>query len=796
MALCDCDRHAFPQLPAIAPGLSRLPRQIGLFPDFRAAMLGAIRDHPALRDWRARDREDFGLMLLEWWAYVGDVIAFYNAEHAQDLYLATARDEARIRRVVGLLGYRPRPALAAEAVLAAIVDGSDPVEAARGARFISDAIDDTPPQEFELSEPTLLDPLRNAWTLAPIREDRYDPNQLLLDPATRNLAEDALFAIEAGSAKAALRVASITPETALDGAAYLRLEVTDPAKLPASAPSLSAVRLWGFTQNAPVLGSSSTTLTLNGMFPQIRAGTLAIIEDTDAAAPLAPEVRTLTAISFDTTTIGGSGSAFSGSESLAFEERGGGVRERVGTPTKTAPTEGGGIITSTTRVTLDTKSDIPASRAVLHFGRVRAGKLVAPAKTQIAGTDLLNDPKLAGRHDVSAVAGAGEVLLKGAHDKGARVPGDVVIGAATGGGFLDPAGSYEPFADTLRTPVTVHGNVLHVTRGKTVEETVGSGAGPGVPFQTFTLAKFPLTYLSDPVASGGRRSTLRLWIDGIEWREVESLFLAEPEDRVFTVTLDVDGKATITTGGDGFGLPAPLGTGNVFVVYRFGAGDPPPGANAIQQIAGPVPRLRRVFNPTPAFGGGPGDKPEDIRFVAPASAATFDRAVSAADFAALARDYGALAAVAVTEWVPKRLREGVAVTAILEGEASAEAIAGLEAHLTARAAETLPIEVIAATPVPGDLVLGYTVAADASADTVRTALETRFLDPFTGLLSPRRAAIGGPVFRSALLGAAAKVEGVASLLSLTLDGAPAPARIEIPAHGYFSPSLTLNGVTP
>ncbi|MEL6794368.1 MAG: hypothetical protein AAFP78_12985, partial [Pseudomonadota bacterium] len=106
MAICDCDLREFPPLPDIAPGLTRLPRQIGLFGEFRAALLAEIREHDALAEWRARDREDFGLMMLEWWAYVSDVIAFYNAEHAQDLYLGTARDEARIRRLVGLIGYR------------------------------------------------------------------------------------------------------------------------------------------------------------------------------------------------------------------------------------------------------------------------------------------------------------------------------------------------------------------------------------------------------------------------------------------------------------------------------------------------------------------------------------------------------------------------------------------------------------------------------------------------------------------------------------------------------------------
>lgn len=778
MALCPCDIREFPRLPDIASGLSRLPRQIGLFPDFRAAMLGAVRDHAALAEWRARDQEDFGLMLLEWWSYVSDVVAFYNAEHAQDLYLGTARDDARIRRIVGLIGYRPRPALAAEAVLAGIVAGSDPVEAPAGARFISDAIDDTPPQEFELTAATMLDPLRNSWTLAPIREDVYDPARLLLDPGSRNLAEEELFVLDTGNGRAVLRAASITPETALDGATYQRLEVTEPDDLPAGPAALSAVRLWSFTQRAPLSGAGTSTVTLHGIFPQLRQGALVIVEDTGADAPKPPELRKVESVSFDTTTTGGT--------TLDKVAKGGAEMIESFKATEADPAPA--LTLSVTKVTLDSGTSIAADQAVLHFGTVRAGRLVPPAKTRITGDLLTTDRPLAGPNDPPALDGDGEVLLKGAHDRGARIAASVDI-EDSGAGHLRTTGSYAPFAGGLRTPVAIHGNLMHVTRGKSVDEVLGSGSG--APFQTFTLAKSPLTYLRDESAPFGRRSTLRLWIDGIEWREVESLFLAGPDDRVFTVTLDPDGKATITTGGDGYGRPATPGNANVYATYRFGAGDPPPGPNTIQQIAGPVPKLRRIFNPTGAFGGGEGDRPEDIRFTAPASAATFDRAISAADFAALARDWGALAAIAVTEWDPRCLCEGVVVTAIFEGEATEEAISGLESHLAARAAEALPIRVLAAVPETGDLVLNYRASPDASPADVRAALEERLLHPFTGILSPRRAAIGSAVFRSSILGAAAKVDGVETLISLTWRGTTAPLRIPIPPHGYFAPDLTL-----
>lgn len=767
MTLCPCDAHSPPALRPIAPGLVRLPRQIGLFGDFRADLLARVRSHPALSDWRAREAQDFGLMLLEFWAYVSDVTAFYTSEHAQDLYLPTARGDAALRRLVALIDHVPRPAVAAEAWLAALMDGSDPAEVPPGAGFLSDAIDDTPPQVFEAGAAWLLDPLRNGWELRPPRDTTYRPDALLIDPATRNMSEGAIIAVDAGpGARDAMRVLTLTPETAPDGASYLRLEVDRPARLPAGPMQVGDVRLWSFTQSAPVAGMTLATLRLSGHYPQLRAGAMVAIEDTRADDPWPPDLCMVA------------------SATLGF-----GAPVTAGTApdemTMPGPPETVVVLTRTT--------GIPANRATLHFGRVRAGRLAAPARIAISGDDLLGGRAIKGPAVPPTVPGSGEVLLKGAGDAGLRVPGEMQIEPGTGRGHLLPGAGFAGGAQALRSPVQAHGNVIHVTRGKSVDEVLGSGRG--APFQSFTLTRAPLTYLHDPAAPGGRRSTLRIWVDGIEWREVPSLFAAGPDDRVFSVRLDGEGRATITFGGEGFGLAASPGVGNIHAIYRHGAGDPLPGANQIRQVAGPVKGLRRVFNVTPAFGGAPADRPDEIRFNAAATSATFDRAVSARDFAALARDWGVLAASAVTEWVPRALRQGVVVTALFDGPAAPEDLTALQAHLAARAAEATPIRVVAAQPVTGALVLSFRAAPDAAGATVQAALIARFTHPFTGVLAPRRAQLGGPVFRSALLAEAGRVPGIGALLSLTLDGVAMPQRLALPPHGAFLPEFTAQEVS-
>jgi hypothetical protein len=117
---CPCDQLEFPPTPDIPAGLSTLPRQLAGFPEFRAAMLSHIATHELmdtdivpvsqqrpLQDWRAREGDDLGIMLLEMWAYVLDVLAFYEERIANETYLQTAQREISLRRLVELIGYRP-----------------------------------------------------------------------------------------------------------------------------------------------------------------------------------------------------------------------------------------------------------------------------------------------------------------------------------------------------------------------------------------------------------------------------------------------------------------------------------------------------------------------------------------------------------------------------------------------------------------------------------------------------------------------------------------------------------------
>jgi hypothetical protein len=83
------------------------------------------------------------------WAYALDILGFYDERVANESYLRTALLRPSLRKLVGLIGYQVRPALAASVVLAAIADGNRPVVLPPRTGFRSDAFDGKPPQVFE-----------------------------------------------------------------------------------------------------------------------------------------------------------------------------------------------------------------------------------------------------------------------------------------------------------------------------------------------------------------------------------------------------------------------------------------------------------------------------------------------------------------------------------------------------------------------------------------------------------------------------------------------------------------------
>ena len=248
---CPCDISVFPRaltIPAgLGPGAFQKLRTLGIFPQWRLSVLAAIGSEPALDAWRARGNHDLGSMLAEMGAYVFDVSDFYDALIAGETYLDTARLTGAQRKLVSLLGYIPRPAIGSRAYLAAIADGARVISLPSGIAFRSGAFDGNPPQVFELTQPTSIDPRVNSLTVDRVPQDVITDatlSGLLVNPSTLRLRAGDPFVLDFGGTLRPTRVASVFPVSLRSPRAAVRLMFTRAVAVPGGS-KFSTLRLLG-----------------------------------------------------------------------------------------------------------------------------------------------------------------------------------------------------------------------------------------------------------------------------------------------------------------------------------------------------------------------------------------------------------------------------------------------------------------------------------------------------------------------------------------------------------------------
>jgi len=190
----------------------------------------------------------------------------------------------------------------------------------------------------------------------------------------------------------------------------------------------------------------------------------------------------------------------------------------------------------------------------------------------------------------------------------------------------------QPLAFTYkRDTVIIYGNVVKATHGETRNETLGAGDGSKV-LQSFALRQPPLTYVPSPTPAGAE-STLKVYVNDVEWHEADALADLGRRDRAFITKTDDDGKTTVVFGNGVQGARLPTGQDNVKAVYRNGIGAP--GNVRAEQISLLVTRplgAKDVINPLAASGGADKESRDQARKNAPLAVMALDRLVSVQDY--------------------------------------------------------------------------------------------------------------------------------------------------------------------
>lgn len=784
MTNCPCDEPLNPALAiaralgSIPAGQSALPRQVRSFPEVREALLAGLPAQDALRLWRARSSQDLGLMLLEMWAYVSDVLSFYDERIANETYLRTAQRSVSLRRLVELLGYLPAPGIAGSVTLAALAEGRKPVDLPVGTAFRSDAFGAEPPQVFEITAPTSIHPFKNEWTIGPVQRGvlpQFTPTQiaetqngntptigefLVFETLDFGLAVDRLVRFDALGSVQATKVAAILPFSGKDGKTYAEVRFEPSIELPDSVlitsvtvqvPTVTAVlsRLSPTTSGHSIVmtDGNDTLVYLDAVYRQLHRGDTVFVTDSDGALQNA-SVGDVEELPILVRAASGSGSNQIPSVTVPV------TRLRLTGATVPSGTERNGFS--------------------FHFAFVDGGRVTTVADTELTPETLVSTPLpvkgvVERPPEVEAPSGSSSgtlsqtFLLTDPDGDGADVEGRMLFGAS-GRAQLFLSDQEDLPAPIYKTPITVFGNLVQATRGETVfNEVLGSGDSR-ILGQQFTLKKRPLTYLPSNNRLG-RESTLILFVDGVRWKEVRTFFSCGPADRVYIVRHDEAQNTTITFGDGVRGARVPSGVNNVRATYRFGSGKASPPAGAIQQLARPVLGLRGVRSPIAAVEGKDPDPPERLRKDAPVSVRLLDRAISPQDFEALANlEPGVVRAVAEFVWIPSAQQAGVAVTYI--GTRPPEQ---LKQALADRAELGLPIQVVQATAAAATLKLTIAADPDFEKGKLEQAIKDELLDPDTGLLAVVHAPIGGQFLVSPIYEAVHSVPGVVAVQSVSLD---------------------------
>jgi hypothetical protein len=750
---CACDYEAYPPCDPIAPGLAMLPAQAIGFPEIREHLLSTAARRSELAGWSARAEDDLGVMLLESWAYVLDIVHFYNRRIGARAFVRTAPEGAALQRLVALLGYRPRPAVAAAVTLAAIAEAKGPAEIPAGTQIRSKGVPGIPPQIFETDADTLVDPRLNEWELGPIRSPTFGGLFAFEAGAPGVLPGQTVAFLLAGAPAGAGRVLEVQSQRMPDKAEY-RVATFNSSPPALIDQPLDSIELRIVTQSAaptlfsPLNGTAPTDMSrtqwmLDSIYPQISVGDVVVLE---------------------------SGGSFTAAQVIEV------AIAAIQLGDATNPVAG--------RVTqLGFTAAVPMTR--VHFRAVPAGRLTNPAAAELVPEDLL--AARPGHGPVPSVAGAAapaELVAAGEGDAGVALAGSVSVDLR-GRPTVTGTAITERSTEILAIPVRYHGNLIEATRGETVrDEVLGSGDSTR-PWQRFRLKKKPLTYLPDATAPGGAAPELEVRVNGILWQRVESFFGVKADTRVYVVRHDDKGETEIVFGDL---TRPPTGTRNVLASYRWGAGKdvPPPGK--VSQLVARLPGISKLVAPLEARGGADAEAADGVRENAPRSAITHGRAVSIADYAALTAGYaGVIAAQVQWVWVPGAQRAGVKAWIVTDGGDVSEE---LGASLREAGDPLIPVSVTPAVASAHTLTLEIVADPAYVASDVCTAVTEALEDDETGLLAARNAAIGGALFRSRIAQIVAQVEGVDDVRRIVVDGSDMPTALSTAAGQYLS--FTLN----
>lgn len=823
----DGGRGGGSQLAGSPPGLTQIGYRAGDFASFLDALLTPLPEEQQLTDW-APGAGDLGLMVLEWWAYLADILTFYNERIANGSYLPTAAAQPGPPHAAGLaalLGYRPAPAITATGAVAVLRDpaGDGKLVIPAGLQLASTPTEDAPAQLFEVTDGHTFTGPTDTPIVLPSDPALFGsaggqpaaggaggggPRTVLLARSAAVSPGDQLILVSrawtGGSADwAVVTATAAAAERDPAGPANTRVTLTaaDWHDLASGAPLAAGYRL---------LRARSTALLWTGSAqhggqhavssPESPAGPSAVT----FTVPLATVVRAVSPgdIVVFTGSVGGSTP-----RAIALAAHVTGYAEEV---TQVPATAAGGspahgpahVYIPHTYLTVRTTGARQDVAALLSAVGTRAAGGIAMQYGFRDVSDLVPTPAqtldslpvtVTGRAGLALPGGP--VALEDASGTGLLVtatatgtPGTVTLWPADGAG-------QGPLEAPLRAPVRLLAALVPVSRGTTVRAEVLGDGNPAAASQAFTLRHSPLIYLPPAGPDGGPVAALSVSVNQVPWRAVPA-FSGQRHDATVYVVSELSGGTVEIRFGDGVnGARLPLGTGNVTATYRYGPSATAPPAGKLDMVLQPQPNLAAVRNPLAIT---PGTAPEPAAVTAeaaPASTVLLRRASAATAPVISLGDSERLAATvsgvtrARAYWTWDQELSRPAITVYVSSESDTAAAVTAVGRLFPSGTSRVPLTAAPAHGVPLAVRCQLRCLPGTQRDAVLAAA-TGALTGADGLFSPRRMGIGQRLHRSQVE-AALMVGGAATVTGLHVHrpgqgDEPEETALDPGQDGYFS----------
>jgi len=662
----DCKRPPlFPKPIFNRPGLARIDYRIGNYAEVRAHLLAQLDKQPVLSAWTHRDTDDPAIALLEGASIVTDILTFYQSLYANEAYLRTAQWPQSVADLVRLGGYRLAPGVAGEASFALIVKGDRAVTVATGFGLKAQIEDSDKPVDFETRAALDAVPALSAFSLYRPRSTRSIANGMtvlrLAGNAAKLKADDRLLLGQpAPGAANPLQLLSpqvVTVEATWEafGERYVRLK--SPIVRGASIASLQAYKLGEtlrhFGHNAP---NTVTTVDSQGV-PSTRPTSYQRRVNATTTPEVDPNIAQLKMPldrEFDGIQAGNTLVIQGRFSQTATSSKYRHTLVRKITDVENTSLTWGMQTGQCTMLTLDSNLLVSHSGTSLSYSDVRSLSFMqVTAAPFLVYADYINTSASSGASlryygsatDATALKGRRLLLVDAASEVAAEVD-DVTVQSVNVSGtagktfhnvLLSKSVSYADYPYN-NPAVTAYGNIVDASQGKTVAETpIGSGDARTL-FQSCPLPKAPLSYLFDATRTPAQVPALDIYVEGIKWKRVDTLFNAGPQDQVYIVREDQDGNSVAQFGDGKTGARLSSGRNNVAAVYRVGIGAyGAQKADTKAQATGKLSGLDKVLLPLDVTTGADPESADNAREAAPVKLQSLGRLVSIADYEAETR---------------------------------------------------------------------------------------------------------------------------------------------------------------